>query len=269
VTLRQHGHWIEYLARFGYGARGVVYLVIGVLIVIGAGVGEGGSATRDAVRTLREQPFGTFILWLLVIGLAGYVAWRLVQAIFDTDDHGTSIKGLGVRAGLLASAVTYGALGQYTLSLLGVFGNAGSSGGSGGGAARWLESFVADRWVALILCLVFLAVAIAHFVKAIKRKYADHFQASEEAMAWIHPISITGLCARGGVFVILALLTFYRFLTAGGGADDPPGLSDALAFIAGLPAGPLLLTAMGLGLIAFALYSLIEARWRRINWQDA
>lgn len=270
MNLKNQMKWIEPLARFGYAARGLVYLVLGILIVAGAGVSRNGSAMREAVNTLREQPFGQTLLWLLVIGLIGYVAWRLVQAAFDTDKHGTGAKGIGIRAGLFISAATYATLALYTLTLLGIVGGGTGGGGQGGGgdATTWLATIVGARWVAAILCAAFAVAAIAHFVKAFGRKYADHMVVDGDKMKIIDPVSIVGLCARGAVFVALAALTFYRFRTAGG-ATNTPGLAEALSFIRGLPMGSILLTAMGIGLIAFALYSFIEARWRRINWEDA
>lgn len=267
MELKNQMKWIEPLARFGYAARGLVYLVLGILIVAGAGVSGSGSAMREAIDTLREQPFGQIILWLMVVGLAGYVAWRLVQAAFDTDKHGTGIKGVGIRAGLFISAATYATLALYTLTLLGVLGG-GGQGGGGGGATTWLAAIIGARWVAAMLCVAFAVAAVAHFVKAFGRKYADHMVVDADKMTIIDPVSIVGLCARGAVFAALAALTFYRFRTAGG-ATSTPGLAEALSFIRGLPTGLILLTAMGIGLIAFALYSFIEARWRRINWEDA
>jgi len=287
MNLKNQMKWIEPLARFGYAARGLVYLVLGILIVAGAGVSRNGSAMREAVNTLREQPFGQTLLWLLVVGLIGYVAWRLVQAAFDTDKHGTGAKGIGIRAGLFISAATYATLALYTLTLLGLVGGGTGGGdattwlativgggpggggqGGGGDATTWLATIVGARWVAAILCAAFAVAAIAHFVKAFGRKYADHMVVDGDKMKIIDPVSIVGLCARGAVFVALAALTFYRFRTAGG-ATSTPGLAEALSFIRGLPMGSILLTAMGIGLIAFALYSFIEARWRRINWEDA
>jgi len=45
----------------------------------------------------------------------------------------------------------------------------------------------------------------------------------------------------------------------------PPGLEDALNALQSLPYGTFWLGLIGLGLIAFALYSFAEAIWRRID----
>jgi hypothetical protein len=190
----------------------------------------------------------------------------LIQAILDTDDHGTDAKGLAIRAGLVASAFTYGALAIYALSLVGVFSGSGDSGSSNEHpVADFLAGIVGNRVVALGFAIVFFGVAIAHVWKAIQQKYDEHFDAPERLMKIIHPISMVGLIARGAVLAVIAILFFYRFLHGGSASENSPGLEAALEFINQLPFGSILLLAMGVGLIAFAAYSFVEAYWRRVD----
>lgn len=259
-------HSMKLFARSGYASRGVIYLIVGFFAVLAAfGAGQE-KDTKGALRTLLEQPFGTALVWLLLVGLAGYVFWRLVQALFDTDDHGLSPKGLAVRAGLLASALTYATLGAYALSLLGVL---PYGGGDERSVADIIAGVVGTKIVLLVLTLVFAGVAIAHWYKALTRRYADHFEASERAMRLVHPVSMLGLIARGSVFAVIAVLLFYRFRTVAPSDEEPPGLGAVLDFVQGLPGGGWLLAALGAGLMLFSAYSFLEALWRRINVEDA
>lgn len=255
--------WIEPLARMGYSARGVIYLIVGIFAVLAA-IGSGEEkGSKDALHTLLAQPFGAILVWLLIAGLAGYVIWRLVQAVLDSDDHGTGPKALAIRGGLLVSALTYGALAVYALSLMGIL----SSGGSGGGkgkVADYLAGFVGSAAVSLGLAIIVLGVACAHFWKAYKRKYAHHIDCNAAPMGLVDPVSIIGLTARGLVFVVIAVMFYYRFLSAEDSSAEP-GLKSALQFVQGLPFGGFLLSVLGLGLIAFSAYSFAEASWRRIN----
>jgi hypothetical protein len=256
--------WIMPLARMGYGARALVYLIIGIFALLAAIGGGEKKGSKDALRTLLEQPFGEAIVWLMVVGLAGYVIWRLVQAILDPDGHGTDPKGLAIRGGLLVSAFTYSTIALFALSLLGVLAGGGGDGGSGGSIAKAVSAVVGQHYVSLGLAIAIFGVACAHVWKAVRRKYADHFDASPDAMAVIDPVSITGLLARGFVLAVIAFLFLLRFLNAEG-AEDRPGLEEALNYVQSLPGGAFLLAATGIGLIAFAAYSAIEARWRRIR----
>ena len=266
-----HHTWVRWLARLGYAARGAVYLLIGALTVWAAVTAREALGKKEAIRTLLDEPFGKPILLTLVVGLVGYVLWRLVQSIGDTDDHGLSAKGLGVRAGLLMSAVTYGALIWYVMSI--VMPGLGSGDGSEGALGRSREAFyglLTNRWIALAIGLGFLVVSGAHLWKAWRAKYEKHFIAAYDEMKWIHPIARGGLAARGIVLAIIGAMFAARFWTSDYEGDGKaPGLDDALAFIADLPAGAWLLGGMGLGLALFAGYSIIEAFYRRINVHEA
>lgn len=260
--------WIRWAARTGYAARGLVYFIIGLFAFLAATGGGEEKGSKDALRTLLGQPFGTAIVWCLVAGLAGYVLWRLIQSLLDTDRHGHSPKGLAIRAGLLASAFTYATLAVYALSLLGVFSGGGDGGSGEQTVAPFLSGLVGQRFVALALGSIVLGVAAAHVWKAVRQKYDDRFDAGEAAMTVIHPIAMAGLFARGFVLAVIALLFFYRFASAEQ-SDSTPGLEEALQFVQDLPGGTVLLAATGAGLIAFSAYSFIEARWRRINTSAA
>jgi hypothetical protein len=49
---------------------------------------------------------------VIVVGLFGYAIRRLVQAIKDTDAHGSDAKALAIRGGLLLSAAPHTLLGR-------------------------------------------------------------------------------------------------------------------------------------------------------------
>jgi len=258
--------WVTYLARAGYSARGIIYLIIGFFAILATqGAGEK-KDTEGELSTILIQPFGTFLVWTLIIGLIGYVLWRLIQSLLDTDDHGWSPKGLAVRIGLLISAFTYASLALYSLSITGVFSQGGDSTGS---LARMLDGYISRGNISLFLSVIFAGAAIAHWWKAVTRKYVGHFQVDRKLMPFIHPIAMMGLFARGCVFLVIAFLLFYRYLNAAPEGVNTPGLKDAMHFLQQLPQGQALLFLLGVGLIFFALYSLVEAWFRRINLEDA
>lgn len=262
------GRGITWLARSGYAARGVVYIIVGAFAFM-AGIGSGETVgTKGAIQQLLSQPFGTVLLWIMVVGLLAYAAWRITQAITDPEGHGTEAKGLVIRAGLVGGAITYSLLALFTLGLLGTSigeSSGGGNGGSGGGGdfLSGLLGWKYSNYLVYAVALIPLGVGIAHIIKGWKAKFEKYFYASEDVMRWVRPISRAGLIARGIAFLIVAGMLF-----SGGTRyepTDPPGLEDALNALQSLPFGAFWLSIVGLGLVAFALYSISEAIWRRID----
>jgi len=218
-------------------------------------------STEGAVEQMLGEPYGRFLLWAVVVGLLGYAAWRLIQAIADTDDHGTELKGVVIRTALVGSAIANLLLALFALSLVSGWGGGGD--GDGQDALARLLGFSNSNLVIYALALIPLGVAVAHWVKAWRASFERYFECDEHVMRWVRPISQIGLAARGVVFFIIAAL-----LLLGGSRyepTDPPGVKESLDALQALPYGNLLLMTIGLGLAAFAVYSFAQARWRRID----
>ena len=75
--------YVDWLARAGFVARGVMYIIIGILALEVAFGNAGHKADQSgAVRVVGNTPFGGLLLWLLVIGFAGMTLWRLSEALY-------------------------------------------------------------------------------------------------------------------------------------------------------------------------------------------
>ena len=109
---------LEWLARWGFGARGVVYLLVGGLAVLAA-FGSGGQTggSESALRTLLDEPFGWIVLSVIALGLAFFALWRVVEALTDADNRGSSAQGIAVRVGRAIGGLVYVGLAVSALSL--------------------------------------------------------------------------------------------------------------------------------------------------------
>ncbi|WP_339437237.1 MULTISPECIES: DUF1206 domain-containing protein [unclassified Pseudomonas] len=257
-------HSLVVLARGGYAARGVLYLIIGIFALLAAQDSTKPKDSHKSLEALLGQPFGYFLVGLVVTGLLAFAGWRVLQATRDVDHHGTELKGLVIRAGLFSAGVFNGALAFFALGLL--MSGIRSSGNSGGQTQDWLAHLLSWEYsnvLVYVIALIPLGVGVAHIIKGWKASFEKYFNADEDVMRYVRPVSRFGLIARGVVFIEIALL-----LAVSGSsyqAMDPPGMKEALDALQNLPGGWLILMVMALGLIAFSVYSFSEAFWRTIN----
>ncbi|WP_339420227.1 DUF1206 domain-containing protein [Pseudomonas sp. RL_105y_Pfl1_103] len=257
-------HSLVVLARGGYAARGVLYLIIGIFALLAAQDSTKPKDSHKSLEALLGQPFGYFLVGLVVAGLLAFAGWRVLQATRDVDHHGIELKGLVIRAGLFSAGVFNGALAFFALGLL--MSGIRSSGNSGGQTQDWLAHLLSWEYsnvLVYVIALIPLGVGVAHIIKGWKASFEKYFNADEDVMRYVRPVSRFGLIARGVVFIEIALL-----LAVSGSsyqAMDPPGMKEALDALQNLPGGWLILMVMALGLIAFSVYSFSEAFWRTIN----
>ena len=257
---------IERIARLGYGARGVVYLVVGGLALLAA-FGQGGRAgdSKDALRAVMAGPFGAAVVGLIALGLVGFALWRLVEGVTDADRRGTSAKGLAVRGAHLISAALYLGLAVSAASLsLGL----GMSGGDGvHDGTAWLLGKPFGRWLVALVGLAVVGGGFGFLGKAWRGDVTDRLALDAQARArWAGPIGRFGYAARGLAFLIIG-----AFLVAAAWhqrSSDAKGLTEAFALLRAQPYGWILLGLAAAGHAAFGAFGLIQARYRHIEAPD-
>ena len=258
--------WLIALAKAGYAARGFVYVVIGSLALMQA-FGQGGGTTdsKGALQALASAPAGTALLWAVAVGLVGYSVWRAIQAILDVDAHGTDAKGLTIRIGLGVSAVTHTLLAIYAGSVaMGSGGDSGSGGGGKSGLVAKMLGWPGGKWIVVFVGLCFIGAGIAHAVKAHKEKYEKRFVIDPDTMKKIEPICKFGLYARCVVFAIIGGMMIYAGWTQD--PDQAKGVAGVLDTLSTF--GNILMGVIAAGLLAFGLYSIFEAVYRKIDKPD-
>ena len=255
--------WIERLGRLGYAAKGIVYLLVGVLAAEAA-VGAGGTATgsRGALRHARRLPFGDVLLIAIAVGLVGYVLWRLVQAIRDTELKGRSPGGLIVRLGYVISAAIYGVLAWTALELVQGHRPRGDESMSHEHTA-WLLSLPYGPWLVCVVGAVVIGVGIAQLVIAVRARFVAKLGSlSSLALAWVTWLGRLGYLARGVVLFIIGGFLINAGIHAN--PRDARGLGGALHEIARQPEGRWLFGAVAVGLAAYGVFMLVLARYRRM-----
>ncbi|HZW15704.1 MAG TPA: DUF1206 domain-containing protein [Brevundimonas sp.] len=257
---------IELAARVGYGARGFVYLSVGVLVLLAA-VDLIGDAvgTKGALAWLAQRPLGRLWAFLIGLGLAAFVMWRVLQAVFDADNEGVSRQALGTRLSQLFSGLSYAALAFAAFSLM-----AGAPADPpGDGVTRSREHAAAvlslplGQWLLVAGGLAILGVGVSNIVKACREDFTEYLACSDRLCRRVAPLARAGHVARGLAYLPLASLVVLAGLDAR--ASEVTSFGSALDAVERQPAGPWILVVAALGFVAFGAFSFIEARFRRIR----
>lgn len=259
--------WFERFARFGYAAKGIVYFVVG-LLAAQAAFTTGGKTTDSsgALQTIITQPFGKFLLALVTIGLIGYACWRFVQTAFDPEHRyeNKGVQAIGRRLGYAFSALAYSSLAVTALNL--IFGVGGSRGGDS--TRDWTARMLSQpfgRWLVGLVGAITIGVGVYYLYNAFKSKFMEELRQSQMSMTerkWAKRAGQFGTAARGIVFGIIGIFLIVAAWRSD--ATEARGLGGALATLAQQPYGAWLLGCVALGLIAYSVYSLVEARYRQI-----
>ena len=249
----------EWLARAGFVARGLIYGIIGVLAVRLA-VGLGGKTTNQqgALRTIAHQPFGRVLLLVTAIGLGGYALWRLVRAAVGQGGDTALDRVSGLASGLVYA-------GMCVVAVKFLVGAKPSTATNPHKATAGAFGWPAGTWIVGIAGAVLIGVGLYQGYRGLSKDFLEDSkigQMSPAIRAWFTRLGVVGYLARMVVFSLIGL-----FLIKAARDYNPKaaiGLDGALAKLVHQSYGHLLLGIVAVGLIAFALYSLADARYRKI-----
>lgn len=249
-------------ARLGFAARGLVYVLVGVLALQ---VARGASERADqkgAIQKIAEQPFGKLVLWVMVAGFFGYALWKLSEAAWGRRDERDRKKRAAKRFGSLVTGLLYGVFGISVLKTV-------TGGGSSGGNQKALTARILDapggQELVVLIGLVVIGIGVALTARGLKTDFEKHLQRwrmSRRTYDAARRLGQAGYVARGVVFALVGV--FVIRAAQDHNPNQAGGLDVALKSLARAPFGPLLLLAAAVGLVCFGAYSFVEARYRRL-----
>lgn len=251
---------VSALARWGLLSRGVVWLVVGGLAVQVA-LGDRAQADKNgALAAIKDKPLGEVLLVALALGFLGYAAWRLLEgAVGHRDEQGAT--QWGKRSASLLRGVVYLGLAVSTTRFLFSTPRRDQTEPL---TARVMAA-TGGQTLVFLVGAGFVIGGLVMAVRAIRQGFADDL-CQDEMPGWLRSatkaIASAGLVSRGVVFALIGV-----FLARAAATFDPnkaKGLDGSLKTLAGQPYGPVVLFTLALGLLAFALWSFLEARYREI-----
>jgi hypothetical protein len=245
---------VQCVARFGYAARGIVYVMIGYLAARAAfAVGNPTDSSGALHELLRGG--GRWTVLVVALGLAAYAVWLLVQAISDPEHPDGSI---GRRLFFLIPMVINASLAFTAFKLWQGRWAASESNGSEQLAAELLEKPFGEALVSLV-GLGVLGFAIWQVAVAIRGDITKQLNVTDrDGHRALIALGRWGIAARAVVFGILGV--FFIEAARRHDPDAAGGMGDVLrSFGHGW-----LLGIVAVGLIAYGIFELANAAFRRI-----
>lgn len=258
----------ERAGQAGLAVRGVLYLVSALLtirIAFGSSSGEEGPGKTGALESIAQQSFGRIALVVLAVGLAGYAVWRFIAAWkYEGDADDSDFAVWRKRIAYLGRGLVYLAAFGTAVSLI-LDGDTGSEQSNQGESGKDIERIFdlpAGRWIVLVIGAGVLAAAVYNGFRAVSGKYREKWEndMSPTERRWAIVASEMGLVGHMAVFGLIGF-----FLTRAAieyDPDEPESLDQAVRALADTSFGTSALVALAVGMVSYAAFSFVEARWR-------
>ena len=263
--------WYAWLARVGLVAKGVSFGIMAVLAIMLA-LGEGGKATsrQGALQTISQDWWGKILLILLAFGFVAYAIWRFVQAYAEREEDDDEAKGeakkWGKRAGYVGRGLIYVGLTYTTIKILTGSGGEQSQNEKAHKTTAAIFDWPGGRWIVAIVGLCIVGAGLWNAYRGITKKFEDRWRTGEMSRTeqdWGGRAGVLGHLARAvvfglvGVFVVKAAIEY--------DSKEAIGLDGALQKLADHSYGAWILGITAVGLLAYGLFCLVDARYRDVS----
>jgi len=237
--------------RFGFAARGLLYLMIATL-VIRSGRAENPSG---ALGYLADGG-ATMLVLAMAVGFLAYGSWRMGDALFNIERHPASAKGMRQRLAASGSGIVHLVL-AWRAFVLAMGGRSHSTDSAEQGAAVAM-TLPGGPTALLGAAAVLAGVGAWQLWKAATKRYMRHLEPHLADRQWVCWTGRIGYAARG---LILLIVSYFMVLA---GLDEQAGKAgDMKQALRWLDNPWDIVVAVGLG--GFGLFSLIESRFRVLN----
>ncbi|AUQ73119.1 DUF1206 domain-containing protein [Phaeobacter piscinae] len=247
--------WAIPIMRTGYGGRALVYLTIAGTSLWSIWQGGGAKGTTEALEWL-DGGWGTIVLLAIILGLAAYAVWRVVDSVWDLEAYGAGIKGLIARTAMVVTGLVHFVMAGLAVTVL-IDHQSGN--GSGGDKIAQLASSPAGAILLGTAGLLTLGAAGYYLHKAWSEGYQTHLKANATTRRLNTPLKI-GVAANGVVIGVIGALIIRAAMFAS--ADNPGGIGSVFDWLREQVFGQFLVTTLCFGLLGFALFCCINALYR-------
>ena len=247
------------MARIGFGARGLVYLLVAAFATAAAlGVGRQPHGIIDAVQAVANTRLQLLLAAVIGGGLACLAAYFAITGLWHCCQKGSARNWL-FGAGMLGDALIYAAVMIAILSLMIGWHPDGERQTQAWTAWALGRSF--GRSLVGVVGFLILACGIGVIVWVMTTDIDDDVDLPENQKGAIEPVGRYGLAGRGMAVCLVGI--YWISAAIQGEPSKAHELGGALQAVQQNPKGWLLLLTLGLALAASAFFDFVEAFYHR------
>lgn len=250
----------EKLAVFGCYSVAAVYIIVGVMAILSF-LGKSAPAADEErmVKVIMDLPLGEVFIGTIILGLMGYVTWRVFEAFADPYQFGSSVKGKAIRTGIGLSALGY-VLVAYSAAEILISGGGGDSEQEQQLFISRVFSFPGGEWLVGIAGVILFLTALVQIKYIYTGDYHERMQ-YDRMPRWLEKVTVAsawaGYIARS---IIMSILGYFFLKAAIESDSDEVGDTDsAFDFIGDFGTiGHIVFIAVALGTISYGLFMILN-----------
>lgn len=254
----------EWFARAGYAANGIIHVLIGIIVIVIAMGGDGESDQAGALKAVAGAPVGFVVLWLIAIGLWALALWHVSEGILAHDWSGDA-KGAARkwsrRLGEFGQAAVFAALGAISAAV--AVGARPDGERAAEGASRSLLQIPGGPILLGLIGLGIGAAGVAFVVMGVLRSFRKRVRIPEGGVGRAFTVlGVVGFVSKGVALLIVGVLLVIAAVR--GDSRTAGGLDGAVDALLELPLGPALVWVVGLGFLAYGVFTIARGRFARM-----
>lgn len=261
------------IGRAGWLAKGVVYVVAGLLSLLIAAKASGWSRAASApnaeasptgaLKTVAHATGGSLLLIVLAIGMVLYAIWRIVSALLP---GGSDAKAIAKRIGYIVSAGIYTTFAVTAIALAKSTTTTPNGNSKVTSLSGRTMAHTGGRVLIGVVGGIVIAAGLYRIVKGAKQHVNDELDLgglSKQRRAWTERLGAVGEVGRGigigliGFFLVRSAITY--------DPNQATGLDGALRRLATERFGLFVVVAVGVGFVAYGVFCASTFRHRRLQ----
>jgi hypothetical protein len=244
----------QFLARAGFVANGLVHLLLSVLVLAVALGGDEQADQGGALQTLAGAPFGVVALWACAVALWALGLWRAITAFTAHGDRGDRSKG--------GQAIAYIVVGGIAATV--ALGGRSQGDQSAENTSAGILALPGGPLILGLCGAVVVGIGVGFVVMGARRSFRKRVSTprGQAGRAFV-ALGVVGYIAKGVALATVGVLLLVAAVTLDASAAG--GLNGAVTALLAAPAGPWLAGAVGVGFIAYGVFTVIRARYARLD----